>query len=125
MNEFVLLAQGRQITRIPREQWAKHLTQVPEHGKSRLSFMSEAHHLVRYFVVRELPRLGKPMPPQFIAEALELSLAQTITILDELEQHLFFLVRNEAGAVTWAFPVTMEPTPHPITFSSGEQLYAA
>lgn len=87
--------------------------------------MSKTHHLVRYFVVRELPRLGQPMPPEFIAEALELSLAQTVTILDELEQHLFFLVRNEEGAVTWAFPVTVEPTQHSITFSSGEQLYAA
>ena len=47
------------------------------------------------------------------------------TILDELEQNLVFLVRNEQGAVSWAFPVTVEPTPHRLTFSTGEQIYAA
>ena len=44
---------------------------------------------------------------------------------DDLEKHLTFLFRNAAGAVTWAYPVTVEQTPHRIVLSSGEQLYAA
>ena len=28
--------------------------------------MTKAHHLIRYFVVRELPRIGKPTPPELI-----------------------------------------------------------
>ncbi len=53
------------------------------------------------------------------------ALAQVITILDDLEQHLTFLVRNEAGDVAWAYPLTVEATPHAITFNSGQRLYAA
>ena len=36
-----------------------------------------------------------------------------------------FLFRNPLGEVTWAYPVTVDTTPHPITFSSGEKLYGA
>lgn len=125
MNEMILLGRGRQIVEVPRKQWEEHLDQLSQHGDSRLDFMSENHHRVRYFVVRELPRIGKPLSPEFISRELKLPLAQTKAILDELEKHLVFLVRNAEGAVSWAFPVTVEPTPHHITFSSGEQLYAA
>lgn len=125
MNETVLLAQGRQMTRIPRQHWEAHLSQIPQHSGSRLGFMSEEHHLVRYSVVRELPRSGSPMEPASIAQSLDLPLARVGAILDELEENLFFLVRNEQGAVSWAFPVTVDPTPHKLIFSSGERLYGA
>jgi hypothetical protein len=46
-------------------------------------------------------------------------------VLEELEAQLFFLVRNDRGAVSWAFPVTVDPTPHRLIFHTGEQLYAA
>jgi hypothetical protein len=36
-----------------------------------------------------------------------------------------FVCRNAQGAVVWAYPVTVEPTPHRATFSTGEELYAA
>lgn len=87
--------------------------------------MSEKHHLVRYFVVRELPRTGEPIQPEFISRKLQLPLAQTVAILDELEKNLFFLFRNDQGAVSWAYPVTVDNTPHHLTFSTGEQVYAA
>jgi hypothetical protein len=56
---------------------------------------------------------------------LGLSLDRTKTILDELERNLFFLVRNAAGAVSWAFPITVEPTPHRLEFDSGHEVFAA
>lgn len=46
-------------------------------------------------------------------------------ILDDLETHLTFLFRNEPGAVARANPETVERTPHQVTFSTGERLYAA
>jgi hypothetical protein len=125
MSETILRGQGKQLIELPRTTWEQHLAQTPEHGQTRFSFMSAAHHQVRYFVVRELPSFGRPMPPDHIAQQLQLPLAQVQEILTELEQRLFFLVRNAQGAVAWAFPITVEPTPHPITFSSGEKLYAA
>lgn len=93
--------------------------------KSRLAFMTKEHHRIRYFVVKELPRYGKPMPAEFISQEVQLPIAQVNTVLDDLEKNLFFLVRNDSGAVSWAFPVTTEMTPHRLSFSTGEQSYAA
>jgi hypothetical protein len=56
---------------------------------------------------------------------LPLTTAQVSLILDELEKNLFFLVRDEQGSVIWAYPVTVGPTPHRLSFNSGEKLYAA
>ena len=125
MNETVLLGQGRQIVELPRKSWEGHLSQVPQHSEIRLGFISEEHHLVRRFVVRELPRTGNPMQPEFISQNLKLPVARVNTILDDLEMNLFFLVRNNQGAVIWAYPVTVEKTPHELTFSTGERLYGA
>ena len=72
-----------------------------------------------------MPRIGAPLPPELIAERLHLSVERVNVILDELEKHMTFLFRNEQGAVAWAYPVTVDRTPHRITFSTGEQVYAA
>jgi hypothetical protein len=125
MSGTVLLGQGRQIVELPRKTWEGHLSQVPQHSETRLGFMSEEHHLVRHFVVRELPIIGNPMQPEFISQSLKLPVARVNTILDELERNLFFLVRNSQGAVTWAYPVTVEKTPHELAFSTGERLHGA
>ncbi len=87
--------------------------------------MTAAHHAVRNHVVQEVARSGKPLRPEMIGDNLGTPLDKVISILDDLEKHLFFLVRNEEGAVSWAFPVTVERTPHKVSFSSGERLYAA
>jgi hypothetical protein len=87
--------------------------------------MTDDHHRIRDFAVLELPRLGVPLPPELIGEKLDLPVDCVQAILDELEMHLTFLFRNEQGAVTWAYPVTVERTPHRVTFSAGERTYAA
>jgi len=125
MDDTILLGQGDQILPIPRQTWERHLAQAPDHSQTRLSFMTQAHHQVRNFVVTELPRQGKPIMPKAISQALQLPLGRLKSILDDLEKELFFLVRNEQGAVWWAYPVTVEPTPHRLSFSTGEQVYAA
>ncbi len=125
MEEIILLGQGQNVLEIPQTRWKQHLAQVPQHSQSRLNFMTEAHHQVRYFVVKELASTQKPMEPGFISEKLKMPLEQVNSILDELQAKLFFLVRNERGAVAWAYPVTVEPTPHKLHFASGERLYGA
>jgi hypothetical protein len=101
------------------------LSQVQQYIKGRLGFMSEEHHLVRNFVVRQLPDIGEPLSPEFIAQKLTLPVSQVNVILEELEKHPNFLFRNEQGAVTWVYPVTVDKTPHHVTFTTGEQIYAA
>jgi hypothetical protein len=125
MGETILIGRGREIMDAPRAIWEEHLSEIPKHADERLGFMSEDHHRVRYFVVKELPWVGKPLGPQYISQKLELPVKRVISILEDLEKHLTFLVRNEAGDVAWAYPVTVEHTPHEVTFRSGERLYGA
>ena len=95
------------------------------HDPFNLSFMTPEHHQVRNFVVSELPRAGKALQPEYIALKLGLPLDLVAHILDDLEKHLVFLFRNPLGEVAWAYPVTVDETPHRVTFSSGEKIYAA
>jgi len=125
MSETILIGRGRKLTTIPRSQWEDQLRKAPESMKNRLSFMTPEHHLVRYFVVRTLPRIGKPIPPETIASRLKLPLRRVNSILAELEERLFFLVRDQNGHVSWAYPVTTATTPHRLVFSTGERIYAA
>jgi hypothetical protein len=94
--------------------------------EDRLAFMTPQHHAVRNFAVRELPRNGgKPLTPAQIAHALHLEARMVVSLLDDLESHLFFLVRNARGEVSWAFPVTSDRTPHLLRFSTGERISGA
>ena len=125
MSETILAGRGRRITSVARAQWEGHLSKVPEAMNIRLSFMSSEHHLVRYFVVRELPRVGRSIAPELIAARLMLPLRRVNEILADLEERLFFLVRDGRGRVSWAYPVTADKTAHRLIFSSGERIYAA
>ena len=125
MSETILIGRGRQFTSLPRRQWEEQLSKVPQSMRTRLSFMTRQHHLVRYFVVRSLPRIGSPIPPDLIAAKLRMPLRTVNAILAELEERLFFLVRDERGQVSWAYPVTADKTRHSLRFSSGEVIYAA
>lgn len=91
-----------------------------------LGFMTPRHHAIRNFVVLELPRNhGRPLSPARIAAALELEEALVNRLLDDLEKHLFFLVRDRGGNVSWAYPVASDRTPHGLRFSTGERIFAA
>lgn len=125
MDESILIGRNSEFNRMPYETWKKNLRHVPLEENPRLSFMTPDHHKVRYFVVRELPKQGSPISPEVISNKLGIDIDQTIMILDDLEKNLFFIVRNKAGEVSWAFPLTAEKTPHELKFRSGEYLYAA
>ena len=125
MNKSLLLGIWRFLLRIPRPIWQREVERSAIVGGKSLAFMTSDHHRVRDFVVMELPRIAEPIYPEMIAQSLHMKLEHVISILDELERNMTFLYRNEHGAVTWAYPVTVEPTPYRVTFSTGEQIYAA
>jgi hypothetical protein len=125
MSGTVLIGQGHEITGISQKDWERGLSEVQHHLKGRLDFMTGEHHLVRNFVVRKLPEVGSPLSPVFIAQNLNLPVSRVKVILEELEKHLTFLFRNEQGAVIWAYPVTVDNTPHHVSFNTGEHIYAA
>jgi hypothetical protein len=125
MNETILAGRDLGFSNLPRQVWEEELAEAPDIIRARLDFMSHDHHRVRNHVVRELPRLGRPIRPAEISGALGLSLPLIDQILTDLEERLFFLVRDHGGNVSWAFPVTVDNTNHHLLFSTGERLDAA
>ena len=125
MEDNLLLGVWRYLLPVPRKLWRKQIAQNSGKARAGLGFMTTEHHLIRNFVVIELPRQGKPLSPEFIAQNLDLPVERVVDILDDLEKHMTFLFRSRGNAVTWAYPVTVDQTPHKVTFSSGEKLYAA
>ena len=125
MKKRMLLGVHRHTVGVPHFIWNRQVEGGARHNTERLAFMSPEHHAVRNFAVTELPRAGQPLAPETIAQRLDLPLERVLAILADLEKHMTFLFRNAQGAVAWAYPVTVEPTPHRVTFSSGEKLYAA
>ena len=125
MNKSLFLSLWKYLVGIPRFIWQRGVARNVRSNKSRLGFMSPDHHKVRDFVVLELPRSEAPIPPEEISRNLNLSLPHTQEILEELEKGMTFLFRNAKGEVAWAYPVTADPTPHHVRFSTGEQIYAA
>jgi hypothetical protein len=125
MNNALLSGLWKMMIEVPPFVWEKQIEKKKAKIGKAATFMSPDHRRVHHFVVRELPRLGRPLPPDLAAQELDLPLERVREILQELEQHLTFLYRNEKGEVLWAYPVTVEKTPHRITFATGEQLYAA
>jgi len=125
MADTILIGRGTTISAIPRSEWEHELSAAPEAIARRLEFMSEDHYRVRNFVVRELPRLGRAIPLTEISGALRLNSDRTKAIVEDLEKHLFFLVRGNGEEVSWAFPVTVDETGHHLVFGTGERLDAA
>ena len=125
MGDSPLWGIGRFLFPIPVWLWKRQVEAGARRLAASLAFMSEDHHRVRYHVVREIPRAGKPLEPEVIAKALELPPERLTQILEDLERHLTFLFRNEQGSVAWAYPVTADLTPHRVKFSTGEETYAA
>jgi len=125
MADTVLIGRGDTISDIPRRDWEQELSAAPESISKRLEFMSHDHHLVRNFVVRELPRLDRPISLAEISDALHLTPIRTTSVVEDLEKNMFFLVRGNGAEVSWAFPVTAEETGHHLVFSTGERLDAA
>jgi len=125
MNGTILVGSGREIRRVSDDAFMQNITDLPARMTSRLAFMTRDHHVVRDFVVREMPRKRRPVSPGEIAKGTGLDVQKIAVLLSELERKLFFLVRDAEGNVSWAFPVTTSITPHKLTFSTGESIFGA
>jgi hypothetical protein len=124
MKDRLLLGLGRHMIPIPRLIWERIVKGQAGKTREGLRFMSEDHHRVRDFTVLELARTGAPLAPEAIAEALDLDVPRVVSILEELEEHLTFVFRGDQRVVTWAYPVTVDETPHRASFSTGEEAYS-
>jgi hypothetical protein len=125
MSGTLLIGNGREVRRVPDGAFLQAIRGIPARMASRLAFMTQDHHTVRNFVVREMPRKRRPLLPQHIANATGLGLPRVSALLSDLDERLFFLVRDSNGNVNWAFPVTTTVTPHKLKFSTGESIFGA
>ena len=85
----------RYMLAVPPFLWEKQVAKSRKKIQAALGFMSADHRRVHHCAVRELPRVGKPMSPEFIANELDLPPDRVKVILDDLEKHMTFLFRNE------------------------------
>ncbi len=120
-----MLGLWRFIINVPPFMWSMQIEKGKRSFERSYGRLSEEQRMVHHFAVKELPYAGKPLSPDVISKRMGIPVDQITDILDDLEKRMTFLFRNNKGAVTWAYPVTVEKTPHKITFSTGEQLYAA
>jgi hypothetical protein len=125
MRNKLMAGVWRYMLGVPPFLWQKQIKKAVQKVKRSTRFMSPEQRSVHHFAVRELPRFSAPVSPEQVAGELGLTLERVTEVLEDLEKRLTFLCRNEKGEVIWAYPVTVEKTPHSITFGSGERLYAA
>ncbi len=125
MKNKLMMGLWRFMIGVPPFLWEKQFEKNRKKMTRHLGFITEDHRLVHHFVVRELPYAGKPLEPALIARDLDMPIDRISNILDDLESRMTFLFRNTEGHVMWAYPVTVEQTPHHVTFDTGETLYAA
>ncbi len=127
MKDSIRLGVGRYILSIP--PWLagakKKLAKNRRRFEAAMEFMTDDHRRVHHFAVKELPKAGRPLAPEVISAALGISRERVFGLLYDLQEHMTFLFRNSEGNVTWAYPVTVDRTPHHLTFSTGEDVYAA
>ena len=115
----------RFMLKVPPALWEKQIKKHRRRILSDLEFMTPEHRRVHHHVVRSIPGRSTPIPAEEIANVLDLEIADVHNILTDLEEHMTFLFRDKSGSVTWAYPVTVEETPHHLTFDDGKTCYAA
>ena len=125
MSKKLMLGFWRYIINVPPFLWEKQISKTKRKFETEYSFLSKEHQSVHHFVVRELPYVAKPLSPESVANQLGIPMHRVRNILDDLEERMTFLFRNNNGEVVWAYPVTVDKTPHHVSFSTGEGLYAA
>ena len=123
--KMVLLGFKHHMLPIPQALFQRAMKASTNKAHRALGGLDDEQRRVHHFVVRDLPRLAEPMPPEHIADALEMDVNRVIEIVDELERRLIFLSRSGGRDVVWAYPVTVADTPHWMAFSTGERLNAA
>lgn len=126
MQDSLMRGLWRFMVEVPPSLWKG---QVEKKAREKAANALDGSHpetrRVHHHVVARMPAVGAPIPPELVAEELGLPLELTGKILDDLEKRLTFLWRNDKGEIIWAYPVTVEKTPHAITLDTGEKLHAA
>ena len=121
MKEKVRLGTGRRMIPLPVALVKYMVRKQAKKATNALARLTDDHHRVRDFVVRELHRRRESFSPAFISQQLNLTLEQTQIILDDLERGMVFLFRAGGEEVVWAYPATRAETPHKIVYAGADE----
>ena len=83
-SDVVLVGRGDRILLQSFDILRQHVDTQLQSRSPRLSFMTEEHHRVRDFCVAELPRLGRALSAEQIADGTGVSRDRVDALLDEL-----------------------------------------
>jgi len=125
MNTYMLNGIWRFMFKVPPALWESQIRKHRRRVLDDLDFMTPLHRRVHHFSVRAMPGRSTPLPAREIADGLDLEIDRVNDMLRDLERHMTFLFRDKNGAVIWAYPMTVEKTPHHLTFDDGSTCYAA
>lgn len=67
MSRTILVGSGPEIQRVPDDAFVQGIKGLPSRMEARLAFMTRHHHMVRDFLIREMPRQPSPISPQQIS----------------------------------------------------------
>ena len=73
----------RYMLSIPPFLWKKKISGATG---GKLDFMTRDHRLVHHFIVKELPRIGEPISPEFVADKMAMPFNKVESIFDDLER---------------------------------------
>ncbi len=125
MGNRIMLGLWRYVINLPQVLIDSQMKKTAKRFEKRYGKMPDEVRKIHHFVVKNLATTGNPLGSRFMSEELDMAEGQVVKALDFLEKKLTYLYRNHACEVTWAYPVTVDKTPHKIEFSTGETLYAA
>ena len=125
MRKNMMLGLWRYMINVPPFLWEKQIFKMKGKLDKVYGSLSGEHQAVHHFVVRELANEGEPLSPEWVADRMDIPADRVRNILNDLEKGMTFLFRNNKGEVVWAYPGTVERTPHHVSFNTGQELYAA
>jgi len=125
MEEHILFGRDRDLMEIPSKGWKHFIDDAPERSKEFHPDITLEHLQVRNYAIETLALTGEALQPSTIERAFNKSKKRVEKILDDLQRNLVFIARDNQGAVTWAHPVTVEPTPHRLHLPGGKAFFAS
>jgi hypothetical protein len=125
VDTAVRLGRGRRTLKVPAFLVNWQLGASIRSARKKVGKFSTAKKRVHHFVVRELPIRGEPLSLATIAAEVVLPVEKVAQLVDELEADKTFLFRQNSDRIDWAYPVTVDETPHKVSFSTGERINAA
>lgn len=125
MEEHIFFGRGRDLMEISSKGWRHFINEAPERSKEFHPGITLEHLQIRDYAIETLALTGKALQPATIERAFNKSKKRVEKILDDLQRNLVFIARDDQGAVTWAHPVTVNPTPHRLHLSEGEAFFAS